>query len=97
MGLKNIMIEAVGNCNLIVRADSERFGKNTIMYQDTSLRACCDYIARKTGCHKFKVQARAITCSPTILVPDLPALYAGPPLYKDADGITVAGIMDVFF
>ena len=95
--MENIVIEVVDNCNLIVRANTERYGKNAIMYQDTSLRSCCDYIAQKTGCHKFKVQARAITCSPTLLVPDLPALYAGPPLYKDADGLTVAGIMDVLF
>lgn len=95
--MENITIEVVDNCNLIVRADTKRYGKNAIMFQDTSLRSCCDYIARNTGCHKFKVQSRAITCGPTFLVPDLPPLYAGPKLYKDADGVTVAGIMDVLF
>lgn len=95
--LKNVVIEAVDNCNLVVRADSERFGKNAIMYQDISLRLCCEYIARVTGRKDFKVKARAIICGPTLLAPNIPSLYVGPPTYKDSDGLTVTGVMDVVF
>lgn len=93
--LKNIMIEALDNCNLVVRADTERFGKNAIMYQDISLRLCCEYIARATGKTDFKLKARVLECHPTLLTPGLPSLCVSPPVYKDFDGRMVPEILDV--
>ena len=95
--LKNIVIEAVDNCNLIVRADSDRYGKNAIIYQNISLKLCCEYIARITGHHDFKVKSRVLSCGPTLLAPNIPEMHVTPPTYKDSDGLTVSGIMDVVF
>ena len=99
--LRNIVIQAVDNggtsYSIVVRADSDRFGKNAIMYQDITFMACCKYIARATGRNDFKLKARAITASPTMLTPDMPYLYAGPPQYTDFEGRTMPAIMDVVF
>ena len=99
--LKNIVIQAVDNggtsSSIVVRADSDRFGKNAIMYQDISFRLCCEYIARVTGKNNFKLKARALTVTPTLLTPGLPSLYAGPPMYTDFEGKTMPAIMDVIF
>ena len=92
--LTNISIHAVDNCSFVVRADTIRFGKNAIMYQDISLRLCCEYIARATGRTDFKLKDRAITVNPTLLTPGLPSVYVGK-LYKDFDGLTVPAVLDV--
>ena len=94
--LENIMIQAIDNCNLIVKADTIRFGKNAIVYQNISLKQCCEYIAKATGKHSFKLRDRAITVSPSLLTPDLPAMYCGK-LFKDFDGVTVPEFLDVVF
>ena len=95
--MKNIVIQALDTGSIVVRADSDRYGKNAIMYQDITFMACCKYISRVTGKTDFRLKARALTCSPTPLVPDLPALYAGPGMYTDFEGRTMPAILDVVF
>lgn len=53
--MKNIRIEATKNKTIIVRADSDRFGKDAILYEDNKFIQCCDYIRRATGNNHFKL------------------------------------------
>ena len=95
--MKNIVIKALDTGSIVVLADTDRYGKNAIMYQDITFMACCKYIARATGKTDFKLKARVLTCSPTLLTPDLPALYVGPQQYTDFEGRTMPAILDVVF
>lgn len=47
--MRNIRIEFKTPIYIIVRADTNRFGDNAIMYEGNTFRGCFDYIERETG------------------------------------------------
>ena len=47
--MTNIRIIVKGENYIVVVADSERFGKNEIMYEGNCFRECFNYIKRETG------------------------------------------------
>ena len=55
--MENIYISVTDNNSIIVKADTKRFGKNAIMYEDTTFMRCCDYIRRMTGKNNFKLNS----------------------------------------
>lgn len=61
--MKNIRIVALDDHSIVVKADSERFGKDAIMYQDTTFMRCCDYIRRVTRTDHFRLQS--LSCVPS--------------------------------
>ena len=97
---KNIVIKVVENNagaghSIIVRADSERYCKNAILYQNITFRSCCEYIARITRQNNFKLKPRILTVNPTWLTPNLPPLSVGAQMYTDFEGKTMPTIMDI--
>ena len=42
--------------SIVVRADSDRFGKNAVVFQDISFMNCFDYIRRATGKDHFQIR-----------------------------------------
>lgn len=54
--MENIRIAVTSNNTIIVKADSERFGKDAIMYEDTKFMRCFDYIRRATGKNHFQIK-----------------------------------------
>lgn len=40
---------------IVVLADSERFGKDEVMYEGNHFRECFDYIKRETGKEKLRI------------------------------------------
>ena len=53
--MKNFHITARDR-SIIVRADSDRYGKNAIVYQDISFMNCFNYIQRVTGKKHFQIK-----------------------------------------
>ena len=43
-----------------VRADTKRFGKDAILYEDRTFMRCFDYIRRASGKNHFQVQHLAL-------------------------------------
>ena len=66
--MKNIRIVVLDDRTIVVKADTERFGKDAIMYQDTTFLRCCDYIRRITQTDHFCLQSLA--CIPSHTDPD---------------------------
>lgn len=55
--MKNIRIVATDNRTIVVKADTERYGKNAIMFEGNTFMQCCDYIRRVTKNNHFKLQS----------------------------------------
>ena len=53
----NFRIEALRDNYMIVKADSERFGKQEVMFEGNTFTQCFDYIKKITG--KDKLQLRS--------------------------------------
>ena len=53
--MKNFRLIA-SNGSIVVKADSKRYGKDAIVYQDISFMRCFDYIRRVTGENHFKIR-----------------------------------------
>ena len=49
MKMENIRIEVKGNDYIVVTADTERFGKDEVMFEGNTFRQCFDYIKRELG------------------------------------------------
>lgn len=45
------------NSSILVKADSERFGIDAIMFEGISFDECLDYVRRETGRNHFQLQA----------------------------------------
>lgn len=58
MNMKNIEIEVMRENYIVVRADTERFGKNEVMYEGNTFDQCFDYIKRETGRGDVLLQSR---------------------------------------
>ncbi len=54
--MKNISVVVTPNNSITVVADSGRFGKQAIMYEDTSFMRCFDYIRKMTGKNHFRIK-----------------------------------------
>lgn len=54
--MENIRIAVTSNKTIIVKADSERFGKDAIMFESTKFMECFDYIRRATGKDHFQIK-----------------------------------------
>ena len=54
--MENIRIVVTDNNTITVRADTKRFGKDAIMYEDHKFMNCFDYIRRATKQDHFKVK-----------------------------------------
>lgn len=57
--MKNIRIVVLDDRSIAVKADTDRFGKDAILYQDTTFMRCCDYIRRATQSNHFQLQSLA--------------------------------------
>ena len=54
--MENISIVVTDNNTITVRADSKRYGKNAVMYEDHKFMRCFDYIRRATGKNHFQIK-----------------------------------------
>lgn len=59
--MKNIRIVVTDDNSIIVKADSDRYGKDAIMYQDINFMNCFDYVRRATGHNHFQIQHYSVT------------------------------------
>lgn len=71
--LENIKIEVTDNNTIVVIADTIRYGKNAIMYEDNKFVRCCDYIRQVTGNNHFKLDG-------------MPSIHG---IFTDTDGKTL--------
>lgn len=55
--MNNFRIEAQRSDYMIVRADSERFGKQEIVFEGNTWNQCFDYIKRETGKERLSLQS----------------------------------------
>ena len=55
--MKNIRIEAKSPTYMVVIADSDRFGKNEVMFEGNTFDQCFEYVKRETGKEKLQLQA----------------------------------------
>lgn len=53
--MQNVVVEVLDNNTIVVKADTERFGKNAIMFQGWTFMMCFDYIRRATRKNHFKI------------------------------------------
>lgn len=81
--MKNIQIVVTDNNTIVVIADTKRFGKAAILYEDHTFMGCCDYIRRTTGNNHFKLKAYSFTGE------------LGMKTFTDTEGLTMPYIMDV--
>lgn len=58
--MKNIHIAVTDNNTILVKADTERFGKNAIMFEGRTFMECFDYIRRETGKNHFQIKHLSI-------------------------------------
>lgn len=54
--MENIRIVATENGTILVKADTVRFGKDAIMYEDHKFMNCFDYIRRSTEKDRFQIK-----------------------------------------
>ena len=45
---------------IVVEADSERFGKDAVMFEGNTFEQCCDYIRRTFRTNRFKLTSYAV-------------------------------------
>ena len=57
MNMNNIEIEVMRENYIVVRADTERFGANEVMYEGNTFDQCFDYIKRETGRDTVRLSA----------------------------------------
>ena len=53
--MKNFRLIA-SDGSIVVKADSDRYGKDAVVYQDTTFMRCFDYIRRVTGQNHFQIK-----------------------------------------
>lgn len=58
MKMRNIEIEVLRENYIVVRADTERFGENEVMYEGNTFEQCFDYIKRETGQDNLRLSTR---------------------------------------
>lgn len=51
--MKNIRIEYVRENYIVVKADTERFGKNEVMFEGNTFNQCFEYCKRELGKDKL--------------------------------------------
>ena len=71
--MENIRVRVTDNDSIVVVADTERFGRDAIMYEERKFMRCFDYIRRVTGKNHFKISG----------MPDLVGVFT------DTDGRTM--------
>lgn len=57
--MKNIRIMVTDNKTILVKADTERYGKDAIMFEGNTFMQCCDYIRKATKNNHFKLSSYA--------------------------------------
>ena len=55
--MKNIQIVVTDNRTIVVKADTQRYGKGAIMYEGSTFMQCCDYIRKATGKNNFHMKS----------------------------------------
>lgn len=58
--MKNIRIVVTDNRTIVVKADTERHGKNAILFEGRKFMECCDYIRRTAGKNHFQLKAWSV-------------------------------------
>ena len=53
--MKNITIEYIKGNYIVVKADTERFGKNEVMFEGNTFDQCFDYCKRELGKDKLNL------------------------------------------
>lgn len=55
--MKNITIAVTDNRTIVVKADTERFGKGAILYEGYTFMQCCEYVRRICRTNHFKLNS----------------------------------------
>ena len=58
--MKNVTVNATETGTIVVRADTERFGKNEILFEGSTFMQAFDYIRQKSGNNHFKLQGMPV-------------------------------------
>lgn len=58
--MKNIRIEYVRENYIVVKADTERFGKNEVMFEGNTFNQCFEYCKRELGKDKLSLSSSII-------------------------------------
>lgn len=58
--MTNFRIEALRDNYMIVKADSERFGKQEVMFEGNTFNQCFDFIKRETGKYRLNLRSYLI-------------------------------------
>ena len=58
MKMRNIEIEVLRENYIVVRADTERFGENEVMFEGNTFEQCFDYIKRETEQDNLRLSTR---------------------------------------
>lgn len=56
MKMENIIIEHTKNNYWIVKADTERFGKNEVLFEGINFNECLNYIWKNNGCCNYTAE-----------------------------------------
>ena len=54
--MKNIKVVVLDKDYIVVKADTERFGDDEIMYEGNTFKECFEYITRETGWKSLKTR-----------------------------------------
>ena len=57
MKLENINIIAIRSDYMIVKADSQRFGEQEVMFEGNTFDQCFDYVKREIGAKRLNLQS----------------------------------------
>lgn len=79
--MKNVTVNVTDTGTIVVRADTERFGKNEILFEGSTFMQAFDYIRQKSGNNHFKLQG-------------MPVLYGW---FTDKEGRTMPAKLEVKF
>ena len=60
--MNNIRIQMVNENYIVVIADSERFGRNEVMYEGNCFDECLDYCKRELNKDTLRITGRIAAC-----------------------------------
>lgn len=55
--MKNVSVVVTNNNTIVVVADTKRYGKQAILYEDHKFMRCFDYIRRASGQNHFQIKS----------------------------------------
>lgn len=57
--MKNVRIVVTENNTIVVKADTKRYGRDAIMFEERTFMRCCDYIRRVTRSDHFRLKGHS--------------------------------------